>query len=250
MDAFEDFSCALTKLGFIPNQHEFHFKHAAGTEIIFVPTISEYPQRPQTSHPIIVHEDIWRSKKEAVLNRLMALTGHSKRMHGRQCIVKRIDNLTAQQFLNHYHTGGFVNSYFKYGLFGADELLAVGLFSKVRTFHKDTDSPYRSAELTRYACKTGIRVTGGLDKLLNAFCNENKVFHLMTYADKEWTDGKSYFTLGFEKVGDTTPLLFRIHKISGERNVIHKNQYEFNEDWVLKSNLGNIKLVRTKNPRN
>lgn len=249
MAVFEDFSRAVTDLGFIWNPQLQQFKHATETIVVFIPTASEYPKEAKTSHQIVVHEDIWRSKRDAVLNRLIALTGNSNRIHGRQCTVKRIDSLTSQQFLNQFHTGGFVNSYFKYGLFFKDELLAVGLFSKCRTFQTDYHQPYKSAELTRYACKTGIRIAGGLDKLLNAFCDENKVSHLMTYADKEWTDGKSYFTIGFKKVADTPPLLFWVNKVSGLRIAANHENMEEKSSWISKSNLGNMKLIRIKNPR-
>ena len=250
MAVFEDFSRAVTDLGFIWNPLLQQFLHPTDTIVVFIPTESAYTKITETAFQIVVHEDIWRSKRNAVINRLIALTGNTKRIHGRQCTVKRIDSITSQDFLDQFHTAGFVNSYFKYGLFFKDEIVAVGLFSKCRTFQSENHQSYKSAELTRYACKTGIRIAGGLDKLLNAFCEEIGVSHLMTYADKEWTNGKSYFTLGFKKVADTPPLLFWVSKETGQRIPANINDIELNSAWVSKSNLGNIKLIRIKNPRN
>jgi hypothetical protein len=71
----------------------------------------------------------------------------------------------------------------------------------------------------------------------------------MTYADKEWTDGKSYFTIGFKKVADTPPLLFWVNKETGQRIAANHENMEEKSSWISKSNLGNMKLIRIKNPR-
>ncbi|NBP05421.1 MAG: hypothetical protein EBV15_04255 [Bacteroidetes bacterium] len=244
-----DFSRTLSEMGFIRDEETYLYKHATGTMVVFVPTEGAYELKHEQAFQVIVHEDIWLNRKTAVINRLTALIGNTNRVHGRQCRIKRIDGPTAQSFLNQYHTGGFAVSYFKYGLYFRDELVAVGLFSKCRTFQNESKQTFKSAELTRYACKTGIRIVGGIDKIISLFCHEYDVYHIMTYADKEWTDGKSYLTLGFEKVGDTPPLNFRVHKLTGQRIPADKHPSYNMEGWVLKSNLGNLKLIRIKNPR-
>lgn len=239
----------MTKMGFIPEQNRAMRWCFHDVKVLFVPAESGYPDPELTENAIILHEDIWQYHKTAVINRLLALTGATKRIHGRACELKRIDAETARLFLQDFHTGGFANSYFKYGLFYKNELMAVGLFSKCRSFQTADHQLYKSAELTRFACKTGIRIIGGMDKLISAFCKEFNVLHLMTYADKEWTDGKAYYTLGFQKVADTPPLHFLINRQTGQR-VIWKNNIPFDKDaWIPARNQGNIKLIRTKNPR-
>jgi hypothetical protein len=236
-------------MGFVSTPTALKFSHPNGPDLIFVPADQNIPQTTSTKHTIILHEDVWINKFEAVYNRLQALTGKTQRIHGRSCIVKRINRTEAEAFLDYYHIVGYVNSYFKYGLFFRDELIAVGLFSKCRTFQTEEFVSYKSAELTRFACRSGIRVTGGLDKLINRFCIDYKVSHIMTYADKEWTDGKAYYTLGFEKVEDTSPLLFMVNK-----ETLHRMKYEGHpiidkQIWTIRKNLGNIKLVKIKKPR-
>lgn len=247
MTHLQDVSQALCEMGFNPMPKQRLFWHESGLTVLYIPT-DENPEYGSVANCIVIHEDIWLSRRVAVINRLLSLTGKAQRIHGRQCLVKRIDVATSKLFLDQYHIGGFINSYFKYGLFFRDELISVGLFSKCRTFRTADNQTLKSAELTRFASKTGIRITGGLDKLLNTFCREYEVNHLMTYADKEWTDGKSYFTLGFEKTGETPPLQFLVHKKSGRRTLAGKIP-DYPDDWVLKNNLGNIKLIRIKNPR-
>ncbi|MFN4914967.1 MAG: hypothetical protein ACK5FT_06590 [Sphingomonadales bacterium] len=247
MSHLQDITQNLFEMGFEFDPMQMIFRHNSGLNVLFIPAAQTVHNEP-VSDCIVLHEDIWKNRKAAVINRLLSLTGHTHRIHGRQCTVKRIDLETSRLFLEQYHTGGFVNSYFKYGLFYRDELISVGLFSKCRTFQTSKNLTYKSAELTRYACKTEIRITGGLDKLLNTFCREYEVNHLMTYADKEWTDGKSYFTLGFEKIAETPPLQFLVHKQTGQR-IPAGEKPDNPDDWILKSNLGNLKLIRIKNPR-
>ena len=239
----------LSEMGFVSSPKVMKFSHPNGPDLIFIPADQNNPEITTTEHTIILHEDIWVNRIEAVTNRLRALTGKTQRIHGRSCVVKRVNRTDAEAFLDLYHIGGYVNSYFKYGLFFHDELIAVGLFSKCRTFHTADLVSYKSAELTRFACRTGIRITGGLDKLINRFCLDNDVAHLMTYADKEWTDGKAYYTLGFKKVGDTSPLSFMINKETLQRIPYKEHPALNNQSWKIRKNLGNLKLVRIKNPR-
>jgi len=239
----------LSELGFTSVHNKMKFSHPNGPDLIFIPAVDSITENPKTERTIILHEDIWKTKIEAVTNRLLALTGKTQRIHGRSCSIKRVNRADAEEFLDLHHIGGYVNSYFKYGLFFRDELIAVCLFSKCRIFQSEELISYKSAELTRFACRTGIRITGGLDKLINRFCCDHDVLHLMTYADKEWTDGKAYFTLGFKKVGDTSPLSFMINKETLIR-IPMKVHYEMDDQsWVIRKNLGNLKLVRIKNPR-
>jgi len=244
MTALQDFSQELSDMGFVLGADFLHFKHACGTEVRYIPLESEYEVKKETVFQVIVHEDIWLNHKNAVINRLTALTGNTKRIHGRECSVIRIDSPTARNFLDLYHTGGFVNAYFKYGLFFRNELVAVGLFGKCKTFKPENEQAFKSAELTRYASKTGIRIAGGMNKIMSLFCREYRVYHIMTYADKEWTDGKSYVKLGFDKIGDTPPLQFRVNKQTGQRIYAENKASLKTDDWVHKSNLGNMKLVK------
>ncbi len=52
-------------------------------------------------------------------------------------------------------------------------------------------NPYRSYEMVRFANVTGVTVTGGLSKLIKAFAEEVKPDDIMTYVDREWSDGKA-----------------------------------------------------------
>ncbi|MCQ2183186.1 MAG: hypothetical protein MJY89_07285 [Bacteroidales bacterium] len=134
-----------------------------------------------------------------------------KNIFARNCIVKRITKPEAADFLNRYHRLGDTTCRYRYGLFtkrttGAAEasiaegtLVAVATFSNARRWDKDGHS-ISSYEWIRYASLSGIRVTGGMGKLLQAFIEDVHPDDIMTYADLSWPDGgEVYRTLGFKK---------------------------------------------------
>ncbi|MEY4003214.1 MAG: hypothetical protein RIT07_1256 [Bacteroidota bacterium] len=250
MADFQSFVQEITGLGYVSRESDFYYIHPKGPDVVFVPMGIMSHIVNSDRYTIIIHEDVWKFRSNAVINRLKALTGQTQRIHGRACKIKRIDKITAAAFLENYHTAGHINSYYKYGIYFNQELLGVALFAKRRTFlTNDKSATYHSSELTRFACKTGIRIVGGLEKVIQAFCLQYNIAHLMTYADREWTDGKTYFSLGFVKTGFTPPLTFWASIKTGERLLYNDKNTQQQDDWSLKRNLGNLKLELIKNPR-
>lgn len=121
----------------------------------------------------------------------------------RKCTVRRIDRKTAAVFLDANHRMGDTTARFRYGLFGIrpgcteEELLAVATFSNGRTMRDGT----RSFEWIRFASLEGIRVVGGMGKLLEAFAGEMHPDDVMTYVDTAVSQGDSYRELGFTDEG-------------------------------------------------
>ena len=127
----------------------------------------------------------------------------------RNCSVRRIDKSASDSFLNAYHRLGATGGRYRYGLFverstGAAEasltagsLVAVAVFSNARRWVKD-GRRVSSYEWIRYASLPGIRVVGGMGKLLQAFIDEVRPDDVMSYADTEYPDGgEAYARLGF-----------------------------------------------------
>lgn len=73
---------------------------------------------------------------------------------------------------------------------------------------RDQTPKYRSFELLRTCQKNGLVVVGGLSKLIRQFEEQFHPDDLMTYVDKDWSDGESYLKLGFEQVGELPPQQF------------------------------------------
>ncbi len=212
---------------------------------------------------LVIHlwDDVARQKPNVVASRLRALAGESVRIPARLTVARRIDKPTAMAFLEQNHLQVALSAKYKYGLWlperyyrvlppdflatqlpNADELLvAVATFSQPRNIPRD-GQPFRSYELVRFANRLNCTVVGGLDKLLNAFVSEHHPDDIMTYADRDWSDGRSYERLGFERVGETEPLQFWVKP--GEWVRYYPNQISDTAGMIPVWNAGNIKFVK------
>lgn len=202
----------------------------------------------QAQRVIHIWEDIWYARREQVESRLRSLAGMSRRLHARNCEVKRIDKLTTDHFLKTNHLQGTSGAYYKYGLYSGDELVAVATFSKSRVM-KDGAVPYRSYEWERFASKTGTTVTGGLGKLLAYFIDLIHPAHIMTYIDLDWSTGSGYEKLGFRHTGTTQPVEYFVKPGDWIRVPVHHmhpgetEQDYINSGYYRIANSGSRKMV-------
>ena len=195
----------------------------------------------------IIHlwEDVYLSKTVLVESRILAILGSFTRLHARHCFIERIDKHTTGNFLEINHLQGSVKAKFKYGLYLKPQyierfmnksewlmetpttqfngnklqklLIAVATFSGGRTMKVGERAGTRSYELIRFASLKGYVVVGGMDKLLKAFSEEHQPDDIMSYADRDWSDGRSYDKLGFTKRENSTPQIFFININTLER---------------------------------
>lgn len=185
------------------------------------------------SYPLIITEDRWRSQQAMMQARLLAHLHVYTQIYARNCEVRKIDRQTAAEFLNSNHSYGDAKCRYRYGLYlkrhtghnlSSTEvipgtLVAVATFSNARKWIKG-DKTIRSYEWTRYASLSGVRLSGGMGKLLNAFIEEVRPDDIMTYADLEWSEGKVYKTLGFTLEGTKGPVTFAIDKDNWKRTAL------------------------------
>lgn len=162
-------------------------------------------------HLIQIFEDEWHNKKELIKAKLKHILkeNNTERIYARKCIIKEIDFSTAKTFLEKNHIQGNDTSTYKYGLFSANELVAVMTFSKPRIAlgSKVTESCF---ELCRYASLINKVVIGGSGKLLSYFVNKNNPKKIITYADKRWTHNTDnlYTKLNFKYIHTSQPNYF------------------------------------------
>ena len=192
------------------------------------------------SRPIMITEDRWNSQKEMMKARLLAHLEVFEQIYARNCEIKKIDKQTAAEFLAANHSYGDAKCRHRYGLYlkrhtghnadGAPDrcrkgrvtpgtLVAVATFSNARKWIKG-DKTIRSYEWTRYASLPGVRLSGGMGKLLNAFIEDVHPDDIMTYADLEWSEGKVYERLGFVLEGVKDPVTFAIDPESWDRSAV------------------------------
>lgn len=182
--------------------------------------------------PVIIPEDRWRCRTSMMKERLLAHLGRHSQIYARNCEVRRIEKAEAADFLHRTHSYGDATCRYRYGLFLKrhtghlametacipGQLVAVATFSNARKWIKG-EKTIRSYEWTRYASLPGIRVNGGMGKLLKAFIEEVRPDDIMSYADLEWSEGAVYEQLGFIREGHKSPVCFRIPTSTWERSI-------------------------------
>ena len=201
-------------------------------------------------YPIIIPEDRWNRQRPMMEARLLAHMEVFSQAYARNCEVRRIDKESAQRFLAENHSYGDAACKYRYGLFlkrhtghiaremgfldcarndngggslcKGDMLIAVATFSNARKWIKD-GKEIRSYEWTRYASLPGMRVSGGMGKLLKAFIKDVGPDDIMSYADMEWSEGDVYKRLGFKEELSKDPVSFEIAPGSWERRAIGRS---------------------------
>ncbi len=225
-----------------------------------------------TQNQRIIHlwEDVFVFKPELVKSRILAMLGRFIRLHARHCIVKKIDKPTSDTFLEINHLQGSVTAKSKYGLFLKPQyverfmsewsvgtpptaqqlnnsttqqlLIAVATFSGGRLMKFGERAGTRSYELVRFASLKGYVVVGGMDKLLKAFIEEHQPDDIMSYADRDWSDGRSYLKLGFDEIESTTPQTFYVNLNTSERLPISSL---IDDKHLEIFNAGSIKFIKS-----
>jgi hypothetical protein len=226
-------------------------------------------ERQKSLNTIVLWEDYWLSRKPIVISRLTAMQGFGVKIPARLTQVRRTDNAQTNAFLDKNHLNGPTSSKFRYGLYlprryyrilpddfqfdeSADELLvAVATFSNARIFTQQ-NAPFRSHELIRFASLLHTNVVGALDKLLHAFIREKQPDDIMTYADREWSEGASYIKLGFDPRDVSPPAKVFLDTADFSRHTRMKHASLPTEsvdispvEFLTVYNMGSIKFVRT-----
>lgn len=155
-------------------------------------------------------KDIWKS----VINCKM---GISKRIFARKCKIKEVSSNTARLFEESNHLQGSGKSAIKLGLYFEDILISLMTFGKSR-FSKQYEY-----ELIRYCSIKNTIVVGGASKLLKYFELNYKPKSLVSYANRRWSVGNVYETLGFTFSHNSTPNYFYFK----ERSLILESRNKF-----------------------
>lgn len=181
--------------------------------------------RETGKYPLIIPEDRWRRQSEMMKARLLAHLEIFTPIYARNCEIRRIDKSTAAEFLGRTHAYGDAACKYRYGMFlkrstghiakegrcgiPAGTLIAVGTFSNARKWIKN-GKEIRSYEWTRFASLPGLRISGGMGKILKTFIEEVQPDDIMSYADLEWSEGAVYEQLGFRLEGRKGPVMFEV----------------------------------------
>ena len=126
---------------------------------------------------------------------------------------------SANAAVPHYASGASAISSAAAPVLEPGTLVAVAEFSNLRNLDLD-GTRSRSCQWIRYASLPGVRVEGGMGKVLQGLIKDADPDDVMTYADLEWSDGRAYRALGFEFIDYRRPVLFRIDPLTWQRTAI------------------------------
>ena len=213
--------------------------------IILIP-LGSYPifKHPNpTKNTLYIWEDLWLNKKEIIKNRITSLFHNNKRIFARKTEVRKITKEEATDFLSKNHLNFPLSGKFRYALFQEDIMVACIVFSRVRIYPRENAEALRSYEIIRHANLAGHTVTGGLSKLIKHFVREKTVKHLMTYVDKEWSQGDSYKKMGFTLTKQRKAIDILLTKPSYIREYPKAPITPFakEKDQIIIQNLGSLK---------
>lgn len=218
-------------------------------------------------YPIIITEDRWNRQRQMMQERLLAHLEVFSQAYARNCEVRRIDKETAGGFLAANHSYGDAACKYRYGLFlkrhtghiakemeadpsacikdNIGSLIAVATFSNARKWIKE-GREIRSYEWVRYASLPGLRVSGGMGKLLGTFINEVQPDDIMSYADLEWSEGRVYDMLGFVEEEKKEAVGFEVDPTSWRRTALRGLQVKpemTGKDIAIEGQAGSLYFV-------
>jgi len=157
-----------------------------------------------------IFEDQWNTKQEIVKSMIVNKMGLTKnKIYGRKTTIKEItDTKLVRDFLNNNHLQGFASSSIKIGLFVDEELVSLMTFDN-------------NHQLLRFCNKLNTNIIGGASKLLKYYGKTYKPSEIKTYADRTYSNGELYLTLGFKKYNTSKPSYFYIE------NKVRKHRSNF-----------------------
>lgn len=177
---------------------------------------------------IHIFDDDWRYKKDIVKSRLLNLIGktHTK-IYARNTIIKEVSSKECSKFLENNHLQGKIGAKVKLGLYYKDELISLMTFGGLRK-NLGSTSKEGSYELLRFCNKLNTNVVGGASKLLKHFEKTYNPKQLISYADRNWSNGDLYEKLGFTFYHLSKPNYYYIVKNKRE------NRFKYRKDILVK----------------
>lgn len=144
---------------------------------------------------ITMFEDEWINKKEQCKNYIKSVFGiFEKKIFGRKCLIKEVENKTSNDFYNKYHIQGKPsNTKISFGLYYNEELLGV---MSLGNHHRKSNNVI----LNRLCFKENYQIIGGASKLFNEcinWCKNNNIYKITTWSDNRWSQGKVYEKMNF-----------------------------------------------------
>jgi hypothetical protein len=154
---------------------------------------------------IHIFEDEWLYKQNIVKSRIKNILGLTEnKIYARKCEIKEIDFKIVNEFLNKNHIQKTVKSKVNIGLYHNNELVSLMTFGSMRKIMGGVSNK-DYYELLRFCNKLDTSVVGGASKLLKYFIKNYNPEQIISYADRRWSNGGLYVSLGFSFIHNSKP---------------------------------------------
>jgi hypothetical protein len=171
----------------------------------------------------IIHiwEDDWTYKKYIMMSQIRNWIGVlNERIGARKCkVVKIKDKSVLRDFLDANHIQGYVNSDIALGLVNDGDLVSVMTFDKLEGRKRMPDGEWN---LNRFCTKKDMVIPGAASRLIKHFINNMNPMRIISYADRCWSNGVVYKSLGFHMKSASRP----DYKYIRDGRRVHKSRYK------------------------
>ncbi|MCK9415885.1 hypothetical protein M0Q97_04425 [Candidatus Dojkabacteria bacterium] len=186
---------------------------------------------------IHIYEDDWLYKQDIIKSMILNKLGKTEnKIFARICEINEItDNKLVRSFLDENHIQGFVGSKIKIGLFYENELVSLMTFGDRRVAMGKKSTNEGEYELLRFCNKLNTNVVGGASRLFKYFIKKFNPTEITTYADRSFSQGRLYNTLGFKNIGKTEPNYYyvidgiRHHRFNYRKDILIKQGFDPNK---------------------
>lgn len=165
-------------------------------------------------------------KPEIVKNIIHSKLGLLPKIGARELSVQRLTAQESAEFLMQTHLAGFAKARYHFALVKNGTVYAVALFGKAR-FEKQS-----AWELVRFS-SIGT-VVGGLSRLIAAFRKIEPRDDLISYADRRYSKGLAYASVGFRFIGNTRANYFYF---KGQRRIHRQQAQKHRRHLILENNI-------------
>lgn len=166
-----------------------------------------------------IWEHQWCQKQSLIKSMIKNKLGMNEKIYARKCVLSEINFKEYCKFLNNNHLQGGATNEIRYALNYEDKIVAAMGFTKHHEYQW---------ELGRFATLQGINVVGGASKLLKFFIKNHDPRSIMSYANRDHSNGKMYNKLGFKLIGETAPNFFWV------KNQVVYSRQQFQKHKLLK----------------
>ena len=208
---------------------------------------------------ISIFEDEWVLKKEIVKHLLLKSIGKNEvfKIRAENCIIRNVDYKTKREFISKYHLQGDRISQINIGLYYNNILVSMMTFSK---YNREENKYKNCFELIRFCNNYDYQIYGSASKIIKFFMeNYSDCDNLISYCDRRWSDGNTYYKCGFKLIDTTSPnywywgkgIIGRKHRLFANKFVKQYNQQEniimnqLGYSWIY--DCGNLKFLLARN---